>query len=294
MAAPATVSRNPLLEKSAGLSTGSRRARRRRAAARLRSATVHGSYPFPGQDAVRPDGRIVALELSLAAVQQQLSTLASCGYIGRGRIENGYIGLDGVDGQNGRNGQVGQDAVFPDDRLVALEQQHDALRAEHFALQARHSELEALHSKQVAELDAAASALQALMAQHGALQARHAEQLLQVSLDNSTLRDQVAEMKVQLAGAEAQSQQQQQQLLQVSAANGVLRDQLALQERLALVSLLEQQRNSEAHAEAQRQQLLLAGACFAMNVPTTNKHARKVVAEAFGFAWHSGVPHAPS
>ena len=59
----------------------------------------------------------------------------------------------------------------------------------------------------MAELDAAASALQALMAQHGALQARHAEQLLQVSLDNSTLRDQVAEMKEQLVGAEAQSQQ---------------------------------------------------------------------------------------
>ena len=64
VAAPATVSRNPLLEKSAGLSTGSRRARRRRAAARLRSATVHGSYPFPGQDAVFPDGRIEALEYS--------------------------------------------------------------------------------------------------------------------------------------------------------------------------------------------------------------------------------------
>ena len=98
-----------------------------------------------------------------------------------------------------------------------------------------------MHSEQVAELDAAASALQALVAQHGALQARHAElqaqqsareaqpdaeaqhaQLLQVSFDNGALRDQVAAMKERLMGAEAQRQQP----LQVSADNGALRDQL--------------------------------------------------------------------
>ena len=97
-----------------------------------------------GQDAVFFVDRIVALEHSLAAIQHQLSTLASMagplglagqdGYMGRDRIDgldgtNGYIDLGGVDGQGGRDGRDGQDAVFPDDRFVALEHSFAALVA---------------------------------------------------------------------------------------------------------------------------------------------------------------------